>query len=381
MEFELLPISEITVNHDSKRIPLNSQQRSLKEKNPLYPYIGANNIMGYIDEFIFDEKILCIAEDGGSWGRNEKCAVIYNEKCWVNNHAHVLTAKDDLILEYLCYYLNYEDLTLFITGATRGKLTQRFLNNLLIPLPPLKTQEKIVEILDAAAALRDHTKKLLEEYDLLAQSIFLDMFGDPVLNPKGWEELNLGKICGVGSSKRVFVKDLIDEGIPFYRGTEVGKLGENKEIKPTLFISKEHYNELKAHGGVPEIGDLLMPSICPDGRIFKVSDNNPFYFKDGRVLWIKGNKNKVNSEYLRVFLKALFNANYSNIASGSTFAELKIFALKKINFLSPPITFQNQFAEKIEIIEQQKELAKQELQESEDLFQALLQRAFKGELV
>ena len=90
-------VQEITNNLDRIRVPLNSMERAEKETNPIYPYIGANNIMGYIDEYLFDEKILCVAEDGGSWGYQQTCAKIYNEKVWVNNHAHVLTAKDNLI--------------------------------------------------------------------------------------------------------------------------------------------------------------------------------------------------------------------------------------------------------------------------------------------
>lgn len=256
----------------------------------------------------------------------------------------------------------------------------RYISKIKIPLPPLSTQKRIAEILDNAAALRDKTKQLLTEYDQLAQSIFLDMFGDPVTNPKGWETKVLGKTCGVGSSKRVFKSELVEKGIAFYRGTEISKLSEGINIQPTLFITEDHYEELKEHTGIPKIGDLLMPSICPDGRIFKVKSDSPFYFKDGRVLWIKINQSSVNSEYLRNFLRTLFATNYGNIASGTTFAELKIIALKKIKYLSPPISLQNQFAERIALIEQQKDLAKQELQESEDLFQALLQKAFKGEL-
>jgi type I restriction enzyme S subunit len=144
---------------------------------------------------------------------------------------------------------------------------------------------------------------------------------------------------------------------------------------------KEHYENLKKETGVPKIGDLLMPSICPDGRILRVNNNDPFYFKDGRVLWIKIDHLKINSFYLKTFLKELFYKNYSKIASGTTFAELKIVALKKIKFLEPPLSLQNEYAEKITLIEKQKELAKQELKESEDLFNCLLQKAFKGELV
>lgn len=266
-------------------------------------------------------------------------------------------------------------------GATFKELSKKDFSKFKIPLPPLPIQERIASILDDAAALRDKTEQLLTEYDELAQSLFLEMFGDSVINPKGWEEESLDNISNVRSSKRVFVKELVNSGVPFYRGKEIGELSENSKVKTDLFITNQHYHELKIASGIPKVGDLLMPSICPDGRIYRVPNEEPFYFKDGRVLWISINEEKVNSFYLQYFLKQLFIANYLNIASGTTFAELKIFALKKVVALLPPLDLQNQFAEKVQLIERQKEIVRQELKESEDLFQALLQQAFKGELV
>lgn len=285
---------------------------------------------------------------------------------------------------YLRYILNHpihrSYYKKFAGGGLQINVGKKEILGCKIPLPPLTTQKRIAQILDNAAALRDKTQQLLTEYDQLAQSIFLDMFGDPVINPKGWEEIKMQDICGVGSSRRVFVDELVDEGIPFFRGKEIGELSTGDFQGPELFISKEHYNSLKNATGIPKVGDLLMPSICPDGRIYVVENEEPFYFKDGRVLWIKVNKEVVDSYYLRFFLRELFRTNYINIASGTTFAELKIVALKKIKTLVPPMDIQNQFAEKIALIEQQKALAKQELQQSEDLFNCLLQKAFKGEL-
>ena len=380
-KWNLVSLKEIVNNLDNKRVPLNSSQRQLKESKPLYPYIGANNIMGYIDEYIFDEKILCVAEDGGSWGYNQKCAVQYNEKVWVNNHAHVITAKQNLVLEYLMYYLNHTDLNLYINGATRGKLTKSSLESIQIPLPPIETQQKIANILDAADALRQNDKALIAKYDELTQSLFLDMFGDVRKNEKGWKQIALEKICDVGSSRRVFVDELVEHGIPFYRGTEIGQMSLNENITPSLFITAGHYEKLKNETGIPKIGDLLMPSICPDGRIFEVSNDNPFYFKDGRVLWIKVNQLKVNSVYLKKHLKGIFAVDYTKIASGTTFAELKIFALKKLVLHHPPLELQNQFAERVAVIEAQKAIAQASLAKSEELFNSLLQKAFKGELV
>lgn len=296
----------------------------------------------------------------------------------------ILTPKEDFVdLKYV--YLQMQQVRIDTQLHKRYWISK--FSNKEIPIPKVdiqnkntKTQQRIAAILDDAAALRDKTAQLLTEYDLLAQSIFLEMFGDPVINPKEWKNEKLNDLCGVGSSRRVFVNELVESGIPFYRGKEIGAFSTGEIVNPELFITQEHYDSLAEATGVPQIGDLLLPSICPDGRIYQVQDNKPFYFKDGRVLWIKVNQSNVNSYYLIFFLRELFRTSYHNIASGTTFAELKIVALKKIKTLTPPIELQNQFAEKVALIEQQKALAKQELQESEDLFNCLLQKAFKGEL-
>ena len=195
MSWEYFKLKEITVNLDNRRKPLNENERNKISKQQLFPYLGANNIMGYVDEFLFDEEIICIAEDGGSWGENQKCCVFVNEKCWVNNHAHVLKSNGKADLKYIMYYLNATNLNSYITGSTRGKLTKSSLDSIQIPLPPLATQKRIAEILDAADALKRKDQELLKKYDELAQAIFIDMFGDPVKNEKGWEVLALEKLC------------------------------------------------------------------------------------------------------------------------------------------------------------------------------------------
>lgn len=277
-------------------------------------------------------------------------------------------------------YLFYKMQTISIDKDLHKRYWISKYSQIQIPLPPLTTQQKIAVILDKADELRQYNKQLIKKYDALTQSLFLEMFGDPVKNEKRWEMKYLGDLCDVGSSRRVFVDELVESGIPFYRGTEIGQMSINDNIIPSLFITEEHYEKLKKETGVPKIGDLLMPSICPDGRIFEVTNGKPFYFKDGRVLWIKVNDEIINSVYLKKHLKAIFAIDYGKIASGTTFAELKIFALKKINLHYPPLKLQNQFAERVQLIESQKQQAQEALAKSEKLFQSLLQRAFKGEL-
>jgi len=293
-----------------------------------------------------------------------------------------LRPKSCLDARYLWHWLSDIKPTLAAKGkgATFKQVNKQDIGELKIVLPPLTEQRRIAAILDQADALRAKRREALTQFDSLTQSIFIDMFGDPVANPKNWDLRRLDKLCEVGSSKRVFVDELVEAGIPFYRGTEIGQLGDNQAIEPSLFISKEHFERLKAETGVPGNGDLLLPSICPDGRIYMVKDDKPFYFKDGRVLWIKANKVEVNSVFLKKYLKQLFITEYSKIASGTTFAELKIFALKELRIYLPPLEIQNRFASIIESIEKQKVNSRAQQVNLDRLFGSLQHRAFRGEL-
>lgn len=265
-------------------------------------------------------------------------------------------------------------------AAGQKRVGSDFLKSFEIPLPPLAEQKRIAAILDKADAIRRKRQQAIQLADDFLRAVFLDMFGDPVTNPKGWELRKLGDLCDVGSSKRVFVEEFVESGIPFYRGTEVGKLGNGEEIVPSLFISEKHYQKLKEHGGVPHIGDLLLPSICPDGRIWQVSEEKPFYFKDGRVLWIKSSNASVSPDYLRSYLQHIFFTNYNAIASGTTFAELKIVALKNLVVLIPPKNVQEQYSSlmKKTLVNISNQLAG--LNEQSQLFDCISQKAFSGQL-
>ena len=249
---------------------------------------------------------------------------------------------------YFCYYLQsstyYNQVEQSVTGTTRKRISRKNLGNVEITIPEKEKQLKIINVLDKVSAVINARKSELQKLDELIKSRFIEMFGDCIINPKGWKTRCLEEIAEVGSSKRVFVEELQETGIPFYRGTEIGALAEGKKITPQLFVTENHYEELCRATGTPQIGDLLMPSICPDGRIWMVNTDEPFYFKDGRVLWIHAIDSNYNPVFLLYTLKDRIMTDYSNIASGTTFAELKIFALKKCQIFDVPITLQNEFA-------------------------------------
>lgn len=171
MKFDSYKFSEITINFDSKRIPLSSKQRS--NKQGVYPYYGAQGIIDYVDDFIFDGKFLLIAEDGENLkSRKQKIAQLANGKFWVNNHAHIIQTNEKCILEYLYYMFNILDISGYITGSAQPKLSQSNLNAISINLPSIEAQKKIVSILsilDDKIALNQQINNNLEQQ---AQAIF-----------------------------------------------------------------------------------------------------------------------------------------------------------------------------------------------------------------
>ena len=249
-------------------------------------------------------------------------------------------------------------------------------SNIAIKLPSLPEQQQIFEILDKLTHLISLRKQQLAKLDELVKARFVEMFGESRTNPKGWGIIQLDKIAEVGSSRRVFVEELQEKGIPFYRGTEIGALAEGKNVVPGLFITEEHYQALCKATGAPTIGDLLMPSICSDGRIWLVDTDRPFYFKDGRVLWVHPTSKQIDSCFLLYALKEKIMTDYENIASGTTFAELKILALKELGVMLPPLELQQNFSAFISVIKQQILTIQQSLDKMEVLKKSLMQEYF-----
>ncbi|WP_278415535.1 restriction endonuclease subunit S [Lactobacillus taiwanensis] len=181
---------------DSKRIPITAANR---KKGP-YPYYGANGVQDYVDDYIFDDELVLLAEDGGNFGSKEKpIAYRISGKCWINNHAHVLKPKNDLNVDYLCYSLAFYNVDKLINGATRKKLTQSAVKDMEIPIVPLATQQKIVNQIKKVQLLKSTKKKRLNKLDELIKARFVEMFGDPVLNSHHY---NLVKLSNLGTLAR-----------------------------------------------------------------------------------------------------------------------------------------------------------------------------------
>lgn len=369
-------LKEITINLDNKRKPLNESERNKISHRKLYPYFGANNIMGYVDEYLFDEEIICVAEDGGSWGENQRCCFFVNEKCWVNNHAHVLKSNGKADLKYIMYYLNWSNLNAYITGSTRGKLTKSSLDSIEIPLPPLATQKRIAEILDAADALRRKDQELLKKYDELAQAIFIDMFGDPVKNEKGWEEIFLKDVCLKITDGTHQSPKFTDKGVPFLF---VSNIVKNKiTYETSTFISEEEFDVLNRRTPI-EVGNILITTVGSYGNPAVIENNSPFAFQR-HIAFLKPNHNLINYYYLFGFLKSPAAKNQiDRKVNGVAQKTLNLSDLKDLKIWNVPRSLQDNYSEILNKLQLQLNLS--ETNRSNILFNSLIQKAFKGELV
>ena len=282
--------------------------------------------------------------------------------------------------KYLQFYLNSDYFKNQVKKISNQSVNQASfssgnLKKLKIPLPPLPEQQKIASILDAADNLRQKDQQLIEKYTALSQSLFLEMFGDPVSNPMGWGKKPL-KDVGIVRTGNTPSRENLE-----YYGAHIEWIKTTNINTPSMYLTQaeEYLSEagLKIARCV-NAGSLLITCIAGSKSVIgnvaiadrQVAFNqqiNSFTPLDGNVL----------------FFYSLFKAGKKHIQSFSTDSMKGMINKSKfesIDFIIPPIEQQNQFAERIQSIEAQKQLALASLEKSENLFNSLLQRAFKGEL-
>jgi type I restriction enzyme S subunit len=306
------------------------------------------------------------------------------EACIGRGLSAIRCKRDVVVMKYLLHYLrtNENKIADLGTGSTFKAITISELKKLQIPLPPLDQQKKIASILDAADAYMQKTKALIKKYDELTQSLFLDMFGDPVKNEKGWEKVKMSKFCefenGDRSSNYPSGDDIKQTGKLFLSSGDIQK-GKFK-VRDSKFISLEKFNSIKR--GKCRRGDILM-TLRGNGTgksaVFDCQYDEGFI--NAQMVIIRPN-DKCLSNYLvfqlnfpQIFKKLI------NLNSGSAQPQLSASSVKEFEVFLPCIDLQNQFAERVQAIEQQKARAQASYEKAEELFNSLLQKAFNGELV
>jgi type I restriction enzyme S subunit len=322
---------------------------------------------------------IIIEKSGGSPTQPVGRVVFFdsNEVFLCNNFTAILRPKPELVfpkyLHYILFVSHQKGLTSSFQNKTTGIINLqlvKYIENLQIPLPPLEQQKKIAAILDAADAYRQKTKALIAKYDELTQSLFLDMFGDPVKNNMNLPFPKIRGLTNVSQGMQIAIKERHKENGPNrYKYLTVAYLNGRKD---------EEFIESPRASVVCNKDEILMIRTGNTGQVVTnvegVFHNNFF-----KIDW---DKKRLNKNYLVYFLSNPgIRRDLLKRASTTTIPDLSHSQFYDINIILPPIELQNQFAERVQAIEEQKVKAQASLEKAEELFNSLLQRAFNGELV
>ena len=365
----IMKFKDITVNLDNKRKPLNSSDRSKISIKKLYPYCGANAIMDYVDEYLFDEEILCIAEDGGKWGQNETCSYIMNERCWVNNHAHVIKAKDTVDIRYLKYWINYTDLSSKITGAIVRKLTQKELNELEIMIPDLNIQKEICNKLDKIQSIISVKQRQLNELNNLIKFQFVEMFEEEEYPKKTLNELTNKITDGSHNPPKGIAEN---EGYMMLSSQNI--INNSINYENARFLKKEDFEKENSRTNLNR-GDVLLTIVGTVGRTAIITDETNITMQ--RSVAVLKPTEEINSIYL---VGAINSDNVirqlTKGAKGVAQKGIYLNDIKKIVISVPPIELQNEFAEIVKQIDKQKDEIQKSLKEMKELQESLMNKYF-----
>lgn len=279
--------------------------------------------------------------------------------------------KDKADIKYLYYKMQ----TIKFEAEQHKRYWISKYSQIEIDLPPLATQQRIATILDQADALIQNNRAIVQKYDALTQSLFLDMFGDPVKNEKGWEKIKLGDLSQIssGSTPSRLNDNYFSGNIPWVKTGEVnGKIILDTEEKMTKEALENSSCKLYPKGS-------LIIAMYGQGKTRGQIGFLGIDATTNQACAVIPPSEKINFNYLFQLLKL----NYEDLRSlgrGGNQPNLNSGLIKSYEVINPPITLQNQFAERVAVIEAQKQQAQLALAKSEELFQSLLQRAFKGEL-
>ena len=349
----------------------NIAQNKITELRGDYPVFGASGFVQNVDFYHRDTDYIGVVKDGSGVGRVN----VYPAYSSLLGTLQYILPKEGYALNYVAYALKSLNLASFAAGAAIPHIYFKDYGEVEIPVPPIEEQERIVEELDCLSGIIEKKREQLKELDALAESIFYTMFGDPITNEKGWGIDRLGNMCEISSSKRIYAHEYCEDGIPFYRGKEITEKSKGNDISVELYIAEDRYNELKHKFGVPQIGDILITAVGTIGNIWVVDSDTPFYFKDGNVLWLQV-KDNINPIYFKTLLYNLIDKYKESMANGCAYSALTIVNLKEMQTNKIPFALQQEFADKIEAIEKQKELIKKSISETETLFNARMDYYF-----
>ena len=340
-------------------------------------------------DFIVEKGDILIALSGATTGKygiyNYDFPSLLNQRIGLIKSS----ASSKLSGKYFYHFLNIlkDEILRKAGGAAQPNISTKTIGELEIPLPPLPQQQKIANILDAADALKQNDKALIAKYDELTQALFLDMFGDPVSNPKGWDVVKLKDISTKihsGNTPKGGSEVYVETGITFFRSQNVWK--KRLVYEDIAFIDQETHSKMMKSSLKHK--DILMTktgrintenSSLGRAAIYLGEDDKANV--NGHVYLIRLKKGALNEFVLHILTTKEYRGHIRSVCVGGIDKrQLNKEHIENFPIINPDMDLQIRFSKQLEVIEEQKAIAQKSLEKSESLFNSLLQKAFKGEL-
>ncbi len=388
--WDIASIADVTENLDNRRKPVTKSER----KSGSIPYYGATGIVDYVADYLFDEPLLLVGEDGADWSKHANTAYLVDGKSWVNNHAHVLRCTRASRV-FLKEYLNYQDLNNFVTGGTRGKLTKGDLGKISITLPPEPEQERIAEILSTVDEEIQKTDEVIAAAEKLRRGLMQRLFTRGIGHtkfkkaeigeiPEEWgastiKESSIELIDGDRGVNYPKLKDFSPEGFCLFLSAK--NVTKNGFIfNEASFITKEKDSALRK--GKLQRGDVVLTSRGTVGNVAYYDEGAPYgnvRINSGMLIIRHG------KQFNPVFLYQYFSGPqmrkmYLSMGSGSAQPQLPIRSLEQIRIPIIPLTEQGKISEIIRSVNVKIAVSKQIKEKLSALKKGLMQDLLSGRI-
>lgn len=344
----------------------------LTDNNGDYPLYGASGLVKYIDFYHQNKPYIGIVKDGAGVGRVN----IYPAYSSLVGTMQYIFPKQDCLLNFVKYFLVKLDLSHCVSGATIPHIYFKDYGKEIIPVPSLEIQEKIVSELDKINELIRLKKEQLKDYDNLAQSIFYEMFGDPVENEKGWEVKKIGDLAIVKTGpfgSMLHKEDYITDGIPLVNPIHM----KNFKIVPDMefTISKEKACELENY--MLQNNDVVFARRGDIGRCAIVSEIEKGYLCGTGSLFVRFTEDIESVFIMYIIRSESFSKHLVSKAKGATMLNINSNTIADLEIPLSPLPLQHLFAQRIEQIERQKSAVQKSITDLETLLASRMQYWFE----
>lgn len=377
---------------DSYRKPINANERAKRIGD--IPYYGATGQVGWIDDYLTDDELVLLGEDGAPFLdlMKDKAYIIFG-KAWVNNHVHILKSFFGHVGNiYLLNYLNMFNYTGYVNGTTRLKLSQSNMDTIPVPVAPLAEQQRIIDRIENLFAKLDEAKEkaqaVVNSFEDRKAAILHKAFSGELtkkwreenrISMATWQEARLDDVCDSIFDGDHMPPPKADAGVPFIVISDVntGYLSFNN----TRFVPQEYYNSI-SDTRKPELGDVLYTLVGSYGIPVVVDDEKDFCFQR-HIALLK--PSCINSYYLWYQLQSPeFYKKASDIATGTAQQTVPIRGLRKLTIALPKDNEQEQIVCILDsLLFKEKRLkgnSERVLEQIDTLKKSILVRAFRGEL-